>query len=140
MPASLYLSGIFIYLFLYFWGRIWGKSECFLHFFTLFANVLIMENLPANDFLTREQLAIRWQCSTKTIDRLRALPKANARHLKATTITAGIIRFRLKDVKAYESRFTNNSLLSLTNLSKDDELAEWIRLARLAGLLEEDSP
>ena len=55
-------------------------------------------------FLTRQDLANRWQTHTRTIDRLR-----NAGLIPWVDISGGkgrrpIVRFHLKDVEAYENR------------------------------------
>lgn len=70
--------------------------------------------------LTREQLAERWQCTTRTIDRYRAKPNGDAGHLKTTELSSGAKRFRLKDVKEFERRNTKHFLFSATDFLDTD--------------------
>ena len=83
-----------------------------------------MSDLPENDsseqLLTREDLAKRWKCSIKSVDRLRELPKNHPKYLKSTEITKNLIRFRLKDIVAHERRNTHNMALLFSNFSDDD--------------------
>lgn len=53
-------------------------------------------------FLTRQQLATRWQCGLRTIDRRRTSGR-----LPWVNLADGdkpLVRFRLADVEAYEER------------------------------------
>jgi hypothetical protein len=96
----------------------------------------------SDEILTDAELAERWklegtpQAIAKKLQRQRALPKSNPRHLKSFTV-GNQRRYRLEDVQAWEQRNATNFNFSLSNFS-DSESAEWARLARLAGLIEED--
>lgn len=61
--------------------------------------------------LTKKQLAERWQCSTRTIERLldnkRDLDKLVAVHVN------GLIRFRIEDVERFEATHLKHTYFGL---------------------------
>ena len=56
------------------------------------------KNHPAPIFLSREQLGTRWNCSDSTIKR------REKDGLKATHLGPRMVRYRLEEVEAFESR------------------------------------
>ena len=82
----------------------------------------------SDEILNDAELAARWkiegtpQAIAKKLYRLRALPKANRRHLKSFPI-GNQRRYRIEDVENWERRNTSNFLLASSNFS-DDEFDE----------------
>lgn len=91
-----------------------------------------------DEILDDAELAKRWKIKgtreaiAKKFQRQRALPKSNPRHIKSFSI-GNQRRYRLVDIIEYEAH-AKNFLLSVLQISGDDELSEWIRLARLVEL------
>ena len=59
-------------------------------------------------FVNRQQLAERWQCSVRKIDRLRNLGLLSWVDLTAGQGKRPLVRFRCEDVTAFENSSTMN--------------------------------
>lgn len=92
-----------------------------------------MEAEKDKKFLTPEELMKRWQIEDqhpKILYRLRT-SRSKKTKLKSTKI-GNQIRYRIEDVEDWEQRNTKNSVLLLSQVSSDEKLSEWLRLAQLA--------
>lgn len=81
--------------------------------------------IMSDEILTNDDLAKRWkiegtpQAIAKKLQRYRALPKSNPRHLKSFPL-GNQRRYRLEDVQAWEQKNATNFIFSLSNISDDE--------------------
>jgi hypothetical protein len=59
----------------------------------------------SDQLISRQGLATRWDCSCRTVDRLRSRGLIPWVDLVAGKGSKPLVRFRLQDVLAYEQRF-----------------------------------
>lgn len=66
----------------------------------------------SDQLISRQRLATRWDCSCRTVDRLRSRGLIPWVDLVAGRGSKPLVRFRLADVQAYEQRFRQSPIHS----------------------------